>query len=93
MHMHGIVMSATLEEGPAGGEVIDMVLRVQGVGAGQPRRIVIPYALLLKDEGLDPDAIRGHAFQAEVEEAEGKRWIVSEITFAGSRVLRDEGGL
>ena len=90
MHMHGIVMSAALEEDPPGSGSIDMVVRVQGVGAGQPRRIVIPYALLLLDEGLDPEAIQGHAFRAEVEQ-DGKRWVVREIALAGKRVLRDDG--
>jgi len=90
MHIHGIVMSATLEEAPAGGGAIDMVLRVQGVGAGQPRRIAIPYAWLLRDDTLEPEGIQGHAFQAEVEQEEGGRWIVTSITFAGNRVLRDE---
>lgn len=91
MHMHGIVMSADLEEDPPGSGAIDMILRVQGVGAGQPRRIVIPYALLLRDEALDPESIQGHAFQAEVEEAAPKRWVVNEIAFANNRVLRGDG--
>ncbi len=90
MHIHGIVMNATLEAAPAGGDAIDMVLRVQGVGAGQPRRIAIPYALLLRDDSLEPESIRGHAFQAEVEQEEGGRWVVSEIAFAGKRVLRED---
>ena len=90
MHLRGIIQSAALEEAPGSGEAIDMVLRVQGVGPGQPRTIVVPYALLLQDEGLDPDSILGHGFEADVDEAGPKRWVVSRITFASRRVLRED---
>jgi hypothetical protein len=43
MHLRGIVQAADLEENPPGSDRIELVLRVQGVGPGQPRRIVIPY--------------------------------------------------
>jgi hypothetical protein len=90
MHIHGIVMSGILEENPPGSDVIEMVLRIQGVGAGQPRRIVIPYEVLLRDPNLEPDTIAGHAFQAEVVEVESNRWVVRDIAFAQNRVLREE---
>jgi hypothetical protein len=93
MHLRGIVRTATLVEGPAGGDVVDMVLKVQGVGAGQPRTIVVPYDLLLLDEGLDPEAVAGHGFEADAEADDAGRWVVSAITVAGRRVLREpEGG-
>ena len=91
MHLHGIVREAALEEFPPGSDRVEMVLKVQGVGAGQPRRIVIPFELLLRDPDLEPEAVAGHAFQAEVAEAETGRWLVAEITFASRRVLRPEG--
>lgn len=89
MHLRGIVQSATLEENPPGSETIEMVLRVQGVGAGQPRRLIVPYAMLLQDESLDPDAIRGRGFEADVEPDGPGRWAVARIAFA-ARVLRPE---
>lgn len=86
MHLRGIVQTAVLEETTPGSGEIEMILRVQGVGAGQPRKLIIPFALLLQDESLDPDLVSGRAFEADVEPNE-QRWIVSRIAFA-SRVLR-----
>jgi hypothetical protein len=87
MHLRGIVQTASLDENPPGSDTIEMTLRLQGVGPGQPRKAVIPYAMLLDDDSLDPEAIAGRAFEAEVEQDDQKRWLVSRITFA-SRVLR-----
>lgn len=86
MHLRGIVQTAALEETPPGSGTIEMILRVQGVGPGQPRKLIIPYALLLQDESLDPDLISGRGFEADVDPVE-HRWIVTRIAFA-SRVLR-----
>jgi hypothetical protein len=91
MHLHGIIQTATLEETPPESGNLEIVLKVQGVGPGHPRTLVIPYALLLDDEGLDPDAIQGRAFDAEVEQDPSRRWIISRIAFA-SRVLRAPEG-
>jgi hypothetical protein len=88
MHLRGIVQSAQLEENPAGSETIELVLRVQGVGAGQPRKIVIPFELLLQDPTLDPETVQGHGFEADVEEGPGNRWVVAQVSFAQGRVLR-----
>ncbi|WP_406696572.1 hypothetical protein V5E97_36870 [Singulisphaera sp. Ch08] len=86
MHLRGIVQTAALEENPPGSGTIEMILRVQGVGAGQPRKLIIPYSLLLQDETLDPDLISGRGFEADVDPVE-QRWVVSQIAFA-SRILR-----
>ena len=86
MQIRGIVRTAVLDECPPGSGTIEMILSVQGVAAGQPRKLVIPYELLLQDESLDPDLITGRGFEAEVE-PEAERWLVSRIAFA-SRVLR-----
>lgn len=91
MQMRGIVMTADLEERPPGSDNVELVLTLQGVGRGQPRRIVVPMDYLVGHPEIDPDAIAGHAFGAEVVEAEPKRWIVEEIVFDAHRVLRDEG--
>ena len=89
MQIRGIVRTATLEENPPGSDQIEMVLRVQGVGAGQPRLLIVPYSLLLTDQDLDPEQIQGKGFQAEVLAEGSGRWVVSEIAFAAGRILRD----
>jgi hypothetical protein len=91
MQLRGIVRAATLEEYPPGGDRVEMVLKVQGVGAGQPRTIIIPFEVLLADQELEPEAVEGHAFQAEVVEDEPNRWLVAAITFARRRILRPPG--
>ncbi|HEX8203456.1 MAG TPA: hypothetical protein VF590_23470 [Isosphaeraceae bacterium] len=88
MQLRGIVRAASLEEYPPGGDRVEMVLKVQGVGAGQPRTIIIPFELLLRDQDLEPDAVLGHAFQAEAVEDGPGRWLVTTIAFAQGRILR-----
>ncbi len=87
MTLHGFIMSAELSEDPPGGDRIELTLRVQGVGPGQPRRIVVPYDLLLADPSIDADDVVGRGFEAEVEQAGPMRWEVSRLMLA-SRVLR-----
>ena len=87
MHLHGIIQAATLEENPPESGNLEITIKVQGVGPGQPRKIIIPYALLIQDETLEPETIQGHAFDAEVDQDPGGRWLVTLISFA-SRVLR-----
>jgi hypothetical protein len=89
VRIKGIVRSATLEENPAGSDRIEMTLKVQGVEAGQPRTLVVPFDLLLGDESLGPDEAAGKGFEAEAEEV-GGRWVVSWIALATGRVLRRE---
>ncbi len=89
MQIRGIVRIATLEENPPDSDQIELVLRAQGVGPGQPQVLVVPYTLLLNDPTLDPDQIVGKGFQAEVVEKHEGRWEVVEIQFASGRVLRD----
>jgi hypothetical protein len=91
MHLRGIVMTAALEENPPGGERIELVLWLQGVGPGKPRRIVVPYELLLVDPSIDAETVQGHGFEADIEQDEAGRWIVAAIGFASGRVLRDPG--
>jgi hypothetical protein len=89
MQLRGIVRAATLQENPPGTDRIELVLRVQGVKPGQPRVLVVPYELLLGDASLDPDQVLGKGFQAEAVEDVSGRWVVTMISVAGSRMLRD----
>lgn len=88
MDLHGFIRGATLAEGPAGGDTVEMVLRLQGVGPGQPRTIVVPFDLLMLDPSIEPESVDGHAFRATVREEVPGRWIVTEIGFGDQRVLR-----
>jgi hypothetical protein len=87
MTLHGFVMSAELAENPDGSDRIEMTLRIQGVGPGQPRRIVVPYDLLLADPAIDAEDAVGRGFEAEVEQTGPARWEVRRIILA-ARVLR-----
>jgi hypothetical protein len=89
VRLHGLVKTAELRASAPDSEQIEMILRVQGVGPGQPRQIVVPFALLVADESLDPDRVSGRAFQAEVEPDEEGRFLASQITFS-ARMLRSE---
>lgn len=88
MRIRGIVRVATLEENPPGSEFIEMHIRAQGVRPDQPRLLVVPHELLLRDHTLDPERIQGKGFEAEVIETSPGRWIVTKITLATGRVLR-----
>jgi len=90
VHLHGLIRDAELQEDPPGSDRIEMILRIQGVGPGQPRQIVIPWTLLLQDESLDPDNVAGRGFDADVEEDDGRRWVVQRIGLT-ARVLRPKG--
>lgn len=87
MRIRGVIRTGTLEEDPLDPEQIELALRLQGVGRDQPRSVVIPFSLLLADPTIDPEAVAGRGFEAEVSQAADGRWLVSEIAFA-SRVLR-----
>jgi hypothetical protein len=87
MLLHGIVQTATLVETPPESGNLEIILKVQGVGRGQPRSLLIPYSLLLAEASLDPDLMQGRAFECEAEQDELGRWLVVQIAFA-SRVLR-----
>jgi hypothetical protein len=89
MRIRGIVRVATLEENPPGSDRIEMLIRVQGVRPDQPRLLVIPHDVLLRDSALEPELVQGKAFEAEVNEDPSGRWVIAEIAFAADRVLRD----
>ena len=85
MRIKGIVRTGTLEENPPGSDRIEMTLKVQGVGAGQPRTLVVPYDLLLGDESLDPEQVAGKGFEAEAEETGGTVGCLVDRTGDGAR--------
>lgn len=91
MTLHGFIMSAELAEEAPGSDRVELTLRIQGVGPGQPRRIVVPYDLLLADSSIDADDVVGRGFEADVEQAGPSRWEVRRLTLA-SRVLRPKEG-
>lgn len=85
--LHGIVQSAELVEvDPAAGR-LELVIRAQGVGPTAPRKLIVPFELLLADETLDPDAIQGKGFEASVVRDANGRWVVAAIALAG-RMLK-----
>jgi hypothetical protein len=88
MRIRGIVRTAALQENPPSSDRVEMVLHVQGVRPGQPRVLIAPYELLLRDESLDPDSVEGKGFEVEVDQDDSGRWVVSEISIAAGRVLR-----
>jgi hypothetical protein len=88
MRIRGIVRVATLQENSPGSDQIEMLIKVQGVRPEQPRLLVVPYELLVRDETLEPEHVQGKGFEAEVNEDPGGRWVVTEIEFATGRVLR-----
>ena len=91
MRIHGIVQTVTLCEHPPGSDRIEMLIQAQGVGPNKPRQIVVPFELLVQDTMLDPDSVQGHGFEADVEQDENGRWIVTAIGFARRDVLRPGG--
>jgi hypothetical protein len=92
MRIRGIVRTASLEENPTSSDRIEMVLGVQGVRPDQPRRLIVPYELLLADTALDPDQVQGKGFDADAALDNSGRWVVNQISFAFGRVLRHPEG-
>ena len=80
MILHGFIMSAELAENPPGSDRIEITLRLQGVGPGQPRRIIVPHDLLIADPSLDADDVVGRGFEAEVFEAGPSRWEATQLS-------------
>ena len=91
MQIHGIVQAVTLCENPPNSDRIELVIQAQGVGPIKPRQMVVPFEFLVQNTSLDPDAIQGHGFEADIQQDETGRWIVVEIGFAKRDVLRSSG--
>ena len=89
MILHGFIMSAVLAEESPKSDRVEVTLRIQGVGPGQPRRIVVPFDCLVANPEFDAEDVVGRNFEAQVEQAGATRWEVARITVSG-RVLRTE---
>jgi hypothetical protein len=87
MRFIGAIRAAELQTDPADMDQVEMILHVQGVAPGQPRRLVVPFALLMSDPSLDPDDATGRRFDAEAAEDALGRFVVNRITL-GIKVLR-----
>jgi hypothetical protein len=91
VRLNGVIRSAELQEDPSGNDRVEMVLVIQGVSPGQPRRVIVPFELLIGDESLDPDQVTGRRFEAEVAEEPQGRHVIQQIRL-GARVLRPSDG-
>jgi hypothetical protein len=87
MRIHGIIQSAEYSEDPPDSGQIEMVIRVQGVGRDQPRRLVIPMEILLENQELEPDSVRGRSFEADVEQDANRKWVVTRLGMAVKDML------
>jgi hypothetical protein len=87
MRLHGIVRGASLIEA-AGSDRLELVLELQGVGPAQPRRVVVPHEVLIRDDWIDPDQVVGRGIDAEVTLDDDGRWMVVELILGPGRVLR-----
>ena len=82
MQIRGIVQRAELEENPPAAIGSRWSSGARESAPTSRGGSWCPYELLLQDPSLDPDQVRGHGFQAEIEQDDNGRWIVEEIGFA-----------
>ncbi len=92
MTIKGFIQSADLLQDPADENKVMLLARVQGVGQGQPRKILIPFELLVQQEDLDPDNMVGRAFLAHYDEVIQATAIINSIEVGPGRVLRKPEG-
>ncbi|GIW86998.1 MAG: hypothetical protein KatS3mg108_1322 [Isosphaeraceae bacterium] len=86
MKLRGIVRSSSLQETTEG--QLELRLDLQGVGPAQPRTVVVPQDVLIREAWLDPDEAVGRGIEAEVALADDGRWRVVTLVLGPSRVLR-----
>ncbi len=89
MTIRGFIRSAELLQDPSSEDRVHLVAAVQGVGPGQPRKILIPFEILVAQDDLDPDLLAGRAFRAEIANVENGTGIVAAIKVGPGRILRD----
>ncbi len=89
MRIRGIIRSGELVESRHDSNQVELILQLQGVGPAQPRRVVVPQEVLVREDWLDPDQVAGHGIEAEVELDGDGRYVVVEIQLGGGRVLRE----
>jgi len=85
----GFIRHAELREDPADADRVQLIASVQGVGPGQPRKILIPFEILVTHDELDADHMAGRAFRAEFETVDNGAGVVTAIEVGPSRVLRE----
>lgn len=89
MTLKGFIQSAELVEDTSGPDRVMMIVRVQGVGPGQPRKILIPFEILIVQDDLEAETMGGRAFRAECSAVENALGMVTAIEVGPSRVLRN----
>ncbi len=89
MTLKGFIQSAELVEDTSGPDRVMMIVRVQGVGPGQPRKILIPFEILIVQDDLEAETMGGRAFRAECSGVETALGMVTAIEVGPSRVLRN----
>ena len=89
MTLKGFIQSAELVEDTSGPDRVMMIARVQGVGPGQPRKILIPFEILIIQDELDVEQMAGRAFRAECSGVENAFGLVIAIEVGPARVLRN----
>ncbi|MCY2934099.1 MAG: hypothetical protein NT172_08040 [Planctomycetota bacterium] len=89
MTLKGFIQSAELVEDSSGPDRVMMIVRVQGVGPGQPRKILVPFEILVEQDELDAETMAGRAFRAECTGVENAMGLVNAIEVGPARVLRN----
>lgn len=89
MTLRGFIRSAELVQDPEDENRVHLVAGVQGVSPGQPRKIRVPFEILVAQEDLDPDTLAGRAFRAEIGAVDHGTGHVLAIEVGPGRVLRD----
>lgn len=89
MTIRGFIRSAELLQDPGSEERVHLAAAVQGVAPGQPRKILIPFEILIAHDEIDPDTIAGRAFRAEIASVENGLGIVAAIEVGPGRILRE----
>jgi len=89
MTIRGFIRSAELLQDPASEDRVNLLAAVQGVGPGQPRKILIPFEILVAQDDLDPDQLAGRAFRAEILCVENGMGIIAAIEVGPGRILRE----
>lgn len=92
MTIKGFIQSADLLQDPASDDRVMMLARVQGVGPGQPRKIIIPFEILVAQDNLEPETMAGRAFQGSYDEVVEGTALITFIEVGPGRVLRRPEG-
>ncbi|MFM7593907.1 MAG: hypothetical protein ACKO85_19135 [Isosphaeraceae bacterium] len=92
MTIKGFIQSADLLQDPASEDRVMMIARVQGVGPGQPRKILIPFEILVAQEDLDPNTMAGRTFLGSYDQVIEGTALITYLEVGPGRVLRRPEG-